>query len=255
MKRLKIALLAVLTAIFPVSAFVQLNLIDTPAPDTLLRGYYHIYFSSYENGGIKLKVGIGLLDWMTLGISEDVGNAIGDANVKPNIPGVMARFAIFRPDDGKLGWAAGWDNFIEGDYGKFTWTETNNATKETGTFTEIIYGVYSSFAVPFKLLNGDHRFNFGVRYPLLPVKMPKTINDISFFAGFDIGLSKEFHLSTELENVTLSLVNSPRAMLNASVKYVVGDVLGVSLVFRYLFSNPNKNPSRSIIIEYQNLFY
>ncbi len=248
----KTVILAVLSLVFTVSsasAFNQMTLIDTHTPETLMRGYYDVYFSSYEAGGIKFKVAIGLADRLTLGISEDVGGAIGDGSPQWNIPGVLAKINIFKHEESKLGWAIGYDNFIEGEYGK-TVMETNaNGTPKR---KEIIYGLYSAFSLPVTLFS-DSFFSFGARYPLLPVKMEKDISDFTLYAGINLGLNNEVRINAELENFSIGIKENDKLLANVALKYVAGDVLSVSLNFRYLFSE--KLLSRSINIEYQNLFY
>jgi hypothetical protein len=226
-----------------------MTLIDTPTPETLLRGYYDVYFSSYEAGGIKFKVAIGLADRITLGISEDVGGAIGDGIPQWNIPGVLAKINIFKLEENKLGWSIGYDNFVEGEYGKVT-METN--ADGSAKRKEIIYGLYSAFSLPMAIFTGSF-FSFGVRYPLLPVKMEKNFSDLNFFAGVNLGLNNEVKLNAEIENASINPSENRNLLANAALKYVAGDVLSVSLNFRYLFTD--KRLSRSINIEYQNLFY
>ncbi len=246
-KTVKMAVLSILCLTGALLGYNQMTLIDTPTPDTLLRGYYDVYFSSYEAGGIKTKVAIGLADRISLGISEDVGAAIGDKSPKWNIPGVMAKINIFKLEDTRFGWAIGYDNFVEGEYGKVV-METNS--DGSAKRTEIVYGIYSAFSVPMNILEGSF-FSFGTRFPLLPVKMDKSFADLNLFAGMNIGLNKELKINFEVENI--SFVKTDKALGNAAIKYIVGDQLSVSLNFRYYFKKDLL--SRSINIEYQNLFY
>ena len=77
--------------------YIQMNLVDTPTAESLLKGYYNIYFSAYEGGGIKIKASLGLADWVSLGLSEDVAGVIGAGKVKFALPpGVMAKFSIMQ---------------------------------------------------------------------------------------------------------------------------------------------------------------
>ena len=253
MRRLIVILMFLGTGLW---AFSSMNIIDTPTSDTLLRGYYDIYLSAYEAGGIKTKVAIGLADRITLGISEDVGGVIGDGNVTWTIPGVMAKLNIFNYTEKKIGLAIGYNNFYGGEYGKTTITETNSETN-ISSHKEIIYGLYAVATLPIQFF-GQQIFSFGARYPLLPIKMSKTASDLNLFANFSFAFNPELKLNMEIENIDLSSLDRNRPILNAGFVYVAGDVLSVSLNFRYSLSdtlNPLKNPSRSIVIEYQNLFY
>ena len=48
-------------AILLLAGFTPMKLINTQMPDGLLKGYYDVYFSSYEGGGIKVKVAMELI--------------------------------------------------------------------------------------------------------------------------------------------------------------------------------------------------
>ena len=237
-----------------VYAYLPLNLVDTPTVETLPKGSYSIYLSSYEKGGIKLKVIVGLSDLFQLGISEDIGGLIGDDKVSLNIPGALIKFNILRSEEGKksLGWSVGYDYFIEGEYGK-TNVKVKDAEGRNVLRREIIYGLYSVWNLPFHLIGPGQNFSFGCRYPLLPWNMKKNFNNLTFFAGLDIPFNREFRVVCEIEEISLNFTDFSRVMLNAGFRYVAGDLLGVSFNFRYI---PDQNKlSRLIVIEYQNFLF
>jgi hypothetical protein len=231
-----------------------MNLVDTPTAENMLKGYYNVYFSAYEGGGIKVKVSLGLADWVTLGISEDVAGAIGDGKVKFALPpGVMAKFSLFQLERDNFGLALGYDYFTEGEYGKVVHVKRNSA--ETNTNTYVVYGIYATAAIPIRLFNARHLINLGMRYPLMPQVFPignATFSDLTLFAGLSLPFSKEFVFVAELENFSLDLRRAENTMVNLGFKYIAGDVLNVSFNLRYRFTG---DLSRIINIEYQNILF
>jgi hypothetical protein len=148
---------------------------------------------------------------------------------------------------GKMGWAVGYDYFIEGEYGK-----TGNLDPAFHG-NDVVYGVYSTFNLPFRLFGPGQSFSFGCRYPLVPLQMSKNFDDLTFFSGLDIPFNRELRWTLELEELSLNFTDYKRLMLNTGLRYVAGDLLGVSFNFRFL---PGQNSlSRVIMIEYQNLFF
>lgn len=233
---------------------IPLQVIDTPTAGTLLRGSYHVYFSSYEEGGVKLKIAVGLSDCITFGLSEDVGAAIGNEKSVWTWPMGLLRLGIWNWEDRGVGLAAGFGNLMEGEYGKIDMVRTNGSGI-IRTNREVEYGLYAVSTLPTSLFGQTQLFSFGTRFNLFPV-MDRNFSDLTFFCSYELPLSKNLKFKAELEN--FNLVQNDAIMLNGALTYTAGDVLGVSLNFRYLTSkkfNLTGLPSRSITIEYQNLFF
>jgi len=234
--------------------YIQMNLVDTPTAENLLKGYYSLYFSAYEGGGIKVKVSLGLADWVTLGISEDISGVIGDGKVRFALPpGVMAKFSLFQLERDNFGLTLGYDFFTEGEYGKIRNVKWNGSSFETNLY--VVYGIYAAAAIPVKLFKTRQLINAGIRYPLMPQVLPlktATFSDLTLFAGLSLPFTKEFTFVTEIENFSFDFRRIEDTMLNMGFKYIAGDVLNVSLNFRYRFDG---RLSRIINIEYQNILF
>ena len=59
----------------------NLDIIDTPTTNTLLRGMYNFHMRFYEGGGLNTRAWVGFANVFMIGASFDVQNAIGQGNV------------------------------------------------------------------------------------------------------------------------------------------------------------------------------
>jgi hypothetical protein len=226
-----------------------INLIDIPTAWTILRGYYDVNVIIYGGGGLSAKISIGLTDRLMLGISEDIGGAIGSQKADWNIPGVLAKLNLIYPSDDSLGIAIGYDSFLNGEYGKCY----NNKITE-----DIVYGIYLAFTKPVSLFRGSQFWHFGVRFPLLPFEARKNGKNISLYTGLNIIINREIMIMGEVENIYLNGNRNKEILYNCGIKYNFSEALSVRLNFQYTSSreiNPEDKATRSILLEYQNIFY
>ncbi len=250
MKKLKISVFLISLFIFTTTMSAELiKLVDIPTAKSILRGYYDVDFVTYGRGGVQTKVMIGLTDRLTLGISEDIGRAIGNTKADWNIPGVIAKINIIYPDEETTGLAVGYDTLLTGEYGKCY----NSQITE-----DIVYGLYATASKRVHLFSGEQNWHFGIRFPLLPFEARKKGKNISLYTGLDVKINEDLMLFGEIENIYLSGNRSKEILYNAAIKYYFNESLSVSLNFQYTASrdiNPTDKASRSLIIEYQNIFY
>jgi len=252
LKRIKIFLFAalLLLTLSPSGTAEVIKLIDVPTALTLLRGYYDIEFVTYGNGGIQSKIAIGLTDRIMLGISEDIGNAIGNQKADWNIPGVIAKVNIIYPDQDSMGIAIGYDALLSGEYGK----AYNNQITD-----DVVYGAYIAFSKQISLFTGEQHWHFGIRFPLLPFEARNGGKNISLYSGINFIINDELSVLGEIENIYLSGGNRGKEILfNVGLKYHFSEFLSITLNFQYTSSkeiNSTDKPSRSLILEYQNIFY
>jgi len=226
-----------------------ITLIDVPTAYTLLRGYYNIDFLNYGNGGILTRIAIGLTDRITLGIIEDIDNAIGKEKPDWNIPGVMAKINILYPDSNKTGVAIGYDVLLMGEYGKVY----NNEITD-----DLVYGAYIAFTKPVSLFSGQQFWHFGIRFPILPPAAREKGKNISLYTGLSININSELLLIGEIENIYLTGNRGAQTIYNTGIKYWFSEYLNVGLNFQYTSAksiNPDEKVSRSLKLEYQNIFY
>ncbi len=238
-----------LVLIITITQAELIKLIDVPTALTILRGYYDIEVLAYGGGGIQSKIAIGLTDRIMLGISEDIGGAIGNQKSDWNIPGVIAKVNLVYPDPDSLGVAIGYDSLLSGEYGKCY----NNQMTD-----DIVYGVYVAFSKPVMLFQGEQYWHFGIRFPLLPYEARKNGKNISLYTAVNIIINPELMLAGEIENIYINGNRGDEVLYNVGLKYNFTESLSITLNFQYTSSreiNPTDKPSRSIFLEYQNIFY
>ena len=251
-KRMKkfLFVLVVIMTLTPLGTAEVIKLIDVPTALTLLRGYYDIEFVTYGNGGIQSKIAIGLTDRITLGISEDIGGAIGNQKADWNIPGVIAKVNILYPNPDSIGMAIGYDALLSGEYGK----AYNNQMTD-----DVVYGAYIAFSKQVSLFTGEQHWHFGIRFPLLPFEARKGGKNISLYSGIYVIINDELSVFGEVENLYLFGGDRGKEMLfNVGVRYHFSETLSITFNFQYTSSreiNSTDKPSRSLTIEYQNIFY
>ncbi len=248
MKRIKFSLFLLLFLPVLLSGEV-IKLIDVPTALTILRGYYDVEVFAYGRGGLQTKIGIGLTDRLMLGILEDVGGALGNGRADWKIPGVFAKINLIYPDKDSMGLSLGYDVLLNGEYGKVY----NNQMTD-----DLVYGFYIVGSKPIILFQGEQYLHFGVRFPILPAAAREKGRNISMFLGLNIIFSPELMLIGEIENFYFNGNRSSEVIYNAGLKYAFNESLSLGLLFQYTKSreiNPTDRPSRSISIEYQNIFY
>lgn len=226
-----------------------IQLIDIPTANTILRGYYNIDFLVYGRGGIQTKIAIGLSDRIMLGIIEDVGGAIGTEKTDWNIPGVLAKVNIIYPDPDSLGLAIGYDALLSGEYGKVY----NNQMTD-----DLVYGFYIAASKSIVLFKGEQYLHLGARFPVLPAAAREDGNNITLYTGLNVIITPELMLAGEMENFYINKNRNKEIIYNLGIKYAFNEFLNIGLNFQYTSSreiNPSDRPSRSLRIEYQNIFY
>lgn len=225
------------------------HLIDIPTASTILRGYYNIDFLAYGGGGVQTKISIGLTDRIMLGIIEDVDGAIGSGKTDWNVPGVMAKVNLIYPDSESIGLALGYDALLSGEYGKVY----NNQISD-----DLVYGFYIAASKPIVLFNGEQNMHFGVRFPVLPKAAREEGKNITLYTGLNVIITPDWMLIGEMENFYVNKNRNDEIIYNLGSKFAFSEFLTISLNFQYTSSreiNPTDRPSRSLRIEYQNIFY
>ena len=125
---------SVLQAVVP-----NLDLIDSITAVTLPKASYDISLTIYAEGSLLTKALIGLHDNFYLGVSFDAGSVIGHKEIKPNIPGVVA----------KIKFTDGWDSFpllIAMGYDSFYTGNNGKVEGDPNPFDRVIYGPYFAFS-------------------------------------------------------------------------------------------------------------
>jgi hypothetical protein len=217
------------------------SVIDTPTAYTIGRGTYQVSLLGYDNGGVEIKMILGLHDIFYLGVSEDMQNAIGKDKPKPNVPGVIAKLKF---TDGwptfPISLAMGYDSFYIGEEGK-----TYNPDNE---LNRMIYGPYAVITKPIYILDDEQHLHFGIRVPTQPDYVP---GDTAYFFSLDIPLGEFFIFKAETERIYYDFSRSREWLYNVGMRYSYLGRLGVE--FDVLIQ-PREPANRIIRIEYNDEF-
>ncbi len=250
MENRKYMLIIMLSIFFPIFLNGEvIKLYDVPSAQTLLRGFYSIDTSLYNNGGILTRLYIGLTDRLMLGIVNDIGGAIGSGEPDWNIPGVAGKVNILFPDEETMGVAIGYDLLAGGDYGK---------AYNSRITDEVVYGAYLVCTKLIHLFAGGQTWHFGIRVPILPAEAREKGKNISLFTGLYIEINEELKFIGEVENIYLNGGRGKEILYNGGIKYFFNENFDIGLIFQYTSSpdlNPSNRVSRTLFIEYQNIFY
>jgi hypothetical protein len=142
-----------------------------------LRGDLATDFRIYGGGGLMAKVKLGIIDWLTFGLSLSVDGVIGSnlCNIVPGNPGVIAKLRIFDEMTAK-NWptiSMGYDN-----------------SKYAGIMGKGFYAVVSKEFPIGKMFSHAHG---GISYI---GQMAPT-----FFLGYDIFFTQQLCAAVEIESV------------------------------------------------------
>jgi hypothetical protein len=218
----------------------NLDLIDTPTAETLMRGNFSFIFTGYNHGGILNKGLVGLHDQFYLGVSFDVERAIGQEEPKFNIPGAIAKFKVTDGSEAfPFKFAFGYDSFYAGVPGK-----TNN---NQNPYARTLYGPYAVFSRPVWMFEQEQFFNIGFRMPMQPQYRP---NDVTMFIGFEIPIGN-FYILTELERIYFDKDKLDSVLFNLGLRYVAFEKIALELNFMMGY---DVTTNRMLVVEYVDSF-
>ncbi len=97
--------LLVFLAVIPAFLFgiqaENIEIMDLPTANTLIKGEIRGDFKFYPGGGIYNRIFVGLFDRLFIGGAAAVDNIIGTGNVTMNLPGFLAKIRL-TDDDGSM---------------------------------------------------------------------------------------------------------------------------------------------------------
>lgn len=224
--------------------------INTPTAYTIGHGTYQFGLFAYDGGGLDFRTFVGLTDQFYLGVSFDVENAIGREKIRPNVPGVIAKFKL---TDGvesfPISVSFGFDAFYMGSTHSVVKTDDDGDEYRTREpYNRMIYGPYFVVTKPIYLFDDEQHFSFGFRVPVQPDYQPK---DSSYFVSLDIPLGQYFVIKGETERIYYDLSRSQDWLYNAGFRYNIFTKVGLELD---VLMQRGKTPNRIIKVEYTDAF-
>ncbi|MEN2998589.1 MAG: hypothetical protein ABDH28_06105 [Brevinematia bacterium] len=194
-------------------------------PYTLSRGMFMIDFLVYSQGSLTTKLYVGLWDFLTIGISEDMQGVIGNSEVFLGIPLVTLKLNILNELNG-FSLSVAIDNYSCGTSGK---------AFSPDYYSKVLYGIHIPMAVRYKsLFNSYSDIVFGVKFPLLPVG-DVSFKNTSLFLSSYLKVSDMLTISFGIDNLFLSAERLTNSSVFAQIKLSPTRALGVSLLLNNSF--------------------
>jgi len=196
----------------------------TITPYTVSKGMYNLDFVIYSGGSLLTKVYIGLWDFLTLGLLEDLQGIVGSGSVSATIP--LATLKVKLVDEYKgVSLALALDNFSYGESSRaFT----------PDYYAKILYGLIIPLSIKYKSLFNYSDLVVGYRFPFIPFADASVLNS-SFFASTDIQFSQFLKVFLGIDNIIPLEDKISNTFVFAEIKFSPVRSLGISLVFTYSF--------------------
>ncbi|MFW6365907.1 MAG: hypothetical protein ACOC2H_05455 [Spirochaetota bacterium] len=239
------------------------NVIDTPTAYTIPHGTYQLGMLAYDEGGLEFKTVVGLTDMFYMGVSFDMEHAIGRNRIKPNVPGVIAKFKVTDgPESFPISFALGYDSFYMGATGKVQKDSGDDggddgplgADEDSGSETRVdplnrmVYGPYIVVTKPIYILDEEQHISAGFRIPAQPNYKPDYS---SYFLSLDVPMGQYFTVKAETERIYWNFKRSEEWLLNFGFRYNIFTKVGLELD---LMLEQHKTPNRVVRIEYTDEF-
>ncbi len=213
---------------------------SVPTPNGLERGAIYGEFTMYDNGGVNARFLVGIMDAISIGISENLDSLIGSGDINVNIPGAYVKLTIIN-DLNNFNWALGFDSFAYGKEG--TYFSTNSNVKPA-----TIYGFYSAVGWHYSAFGGKDIFSAGIRWPLLPAEV-NNFNNVTLFFGATLNAPQYFTFALTLENLYVNFSHSEQILPSIIFSLYPNPPFKISLILQYDFSISKLNRILSLSYE------
>jgi opacity protein-like surface antigen len=227
----KILLFAVFSAIFSFAASAaeqarNLELIDVPTANSMLRGEFRYNVKFYPGGGLLNRIYVGIFDRLVIGGALDVTNIVGTGQIDVVLPPKFLGKLRLTEDDGVMpAIAIGY----EGE----------------GYFDSKPRGVYAAVTKEIKMGSAFMQLT-GAAYTN---EYSSIGSSIDMGAGAAFAITKEFSLDAEYD----SILQDSSGHLNFNAGYFF-DPIQIDLIFRYGLGEQDIRVARVLRITYISYF-
>lgn len=178
-------LLALFLSLSTLQAGSPPELFDTQTALTPGRGEFFFKFTAYDAGGLNAKAGLGVTQFLSLGIAGFADGIIGSNAGRVEIPGVFAKINVTDQPAESINLAFGYDSFYHGSF-----SEEEHRP----------YALYVAATKGFFLLaKTPHLVTLGFGYPVIP-----QLGKPTFFASLLVSIVPMLHYATEFTDVTFN---------------------------------------------------
>jgi hypothetical protein len=87
----------------------EMYVIDSPTTKVLNYGSYDVSFRAFSDGGVHARLDFGVFKFLNLGVSWEMGQFLGNKEIKAAVPSISVKFRIYEGDMTWPGVALGYD--------------------------------------------------------------------------------------------------------------------------------------------------
>lgn len=194
------------------------------SPYSLTKGNYKLSFLMYSRGSILLKLNIGLWDFLSFGITEDVEGLVGNSQIFFSVPLVNLKVNLVN-EWNNFSFSIALDNYSLGTSGK---------AFNPDYYSKNLYGIHVPMAIRYRSIFNYSDFVFGLKIPLLPVSDVSLVN-FSVYASTYLKFSDYFTLSFGIDNLFPSSERITNSSIFGEVKFSPVRSLSISILLNYSF--------------------
>jgi len=216
----------------------NLDCIDTPTCNTLLRGMYNFHMRFYESGGVLTRAWVGFSNSFMIGATFNLDNVIGEGTITGREPQILAKIKILEDSPAFPSLAIGYEPQSFGStYNSDPNAKYKYSNKPTGIYAVITKSLLAGFYVSAGI--GNHNiwkdFVFETDFDVFANVIWMINQDFAFLAEYNDIISKDY------------------GSLNMGVRYAFAPELRIELSFKGLTKKPEEFV-RNLRIDYVNYF-
>ncbi len=210
----------------------NIDIVDTPTSNTLLRGMYNFHMRFYEAGGVLTRAWVGFANTFMIGATFNLDNVIGLGTISGREPKILAKLRLMDDSAAFPALALGYE---PQSFGTFTPPDSYSVRP---------IGAYAVVTKQMGILNingGICNHNKWTNFELN--------KDLGIFAGGILMLNPDFAVLAEYNDITSDTTNS----INIGFRYAFAAELRIEIDVKGLTGAPDKY-SRNLRIDYTNYF-
>ncbi|MFH1824088.1 MAG: hypothetical protein ABH873_02530 [Candidatus Firestonebacteria bacterium] len=210
----------------------NLDCVDTPTCNTLLRGMYNFHMRFYESGGVLTRAWVGFASTFMIGATFNLDNVIGAGNVTGREPKILAKIKIIEDSTAFPSLAIGYEPQSFGEL-----ASDKYSTKPVGIYAVVTKNLLSGLFVTGGVGNHNVFTDF------------KFDTDLNVFASVILMLNPDFALLVEYNDI----ISKDWGSLNIGLRYAFAPELRIEVDFKGLTKKP-EDFIRNLRIDYVNYF-
>ena len=212
----------------------NLDVIDTPTTNTLLRGMYNFHLKFYEGGGVLTRAWVGFANIFMIGATFNLDNVIGMGNVTGREPKILAKMKIIEDTPAFPALAVGYEPQSFGIYDPIN---DRYSVRAIGLYAVVTKNIAPGLGLSAGVGNHNIFTNF------------KFDTDLDVFASASLMLNPDFAVLVECNDI----ISKDYISLNVGFRYAFAPELRLEVDFKGLTKKPEEY-IRNLRIDYVNYF-